>query len=391
MKKQKKAILLFELYNLDIDATQRLKKLQTPMGKIWYFGQSKNIFRLLNKWLGTDYHLVEASDPITHLSQWPNSDEPELMLIALSLMTPEDHKALFQIIEQSTAEQIPPIILISDQPSEKQEETIPATVWESEDVDILHAPISKQYTRKKVALAFKYKKSILARIQAEKKMDSCKLEYEAAVDRLKNSAQENEALLQEIHHRVKNNLQIVSSILSFKTQEIDDPRVQDILMIARSRIDAISLIHKKLYESTNLAKIKMHDYIRQQISDLFYNYPERSNDIELNIELIPFTLEVKPAIHCALLINELVINVLLHAFPDETAGHLRIRVENHQGNQLRLMVKDDGIGIRGNPEEIGTKSIGMRLIYQLTKQINGTVQYHADSGTCFEIIFPKSP
>ena len=226
---------------------------------------------------------------------------------------------------------------------------------------------------------------------AEASIKSCIHDKEAADDQLKQSALENEALLQEIHHRVKNNLQIVSSILSFKTEEIDDPKVQDILKFAISRVDAISLMHKQLYESDNLAKIKMHAYIEQQVRDLFYNYPNRSRDIELNLDIIPFTLEVSPAIHCALLINELILNVVFHAFPDGRAGHLTISVKNHQYNQLRLIIEDDGTGMKENPEKMGTKSIGMRLIYQLTQQLNGIIHHHEDSGTCFEIIFPKSP
>ncbi|NQU64211.1 MAG: sensor histidine kinase [SAR324 cluster bacterium] len=361
------------------------------MEKIWYFGQNKKEFGLLKRWLGKDYQLVQASDPIAYLLRNQHSDIPELMLISLEYITEGTIETLMRNIEQTAAEQLPALIWINHQSSsENPEETVPAAIWQSDAVDIVFKPLSEKYIRKKIELALQYKKSAIDCVLAEKTMETCKRENSAAVDQLKQSALENEALLQEIHHRVKNNLQIVSSILSFKTDEFDDPRVQDVLMTARSRVDAISLIHKKLYESNNLAKIKMHDYIEQQMSDLFYNYPKRSSDIELNIDIIPFTLEVTPAIQCALLINELVVNVFLHAFQGKSAGHLIIRVENHHQNQLRLIIEDDGVGIKGNPEEIGTKSIGMRLIYQLVRQMNGAIHYQGGSGTRFEIIFPKS-
>ncbi len=361
------------------------------MEKIFYFGQSKTDFRLLRNWLDESYQSFQATDPVGHLLENQNPDAPELILISIEHMSADEIDLLSQTVTRKTAAQLPQIILIGDQPPENHEISIPQELWDSETVDVLFKPLSKRVILKKINLNLKFKKSILASIQAEKNTRRFQHNKEVAEDRLKQSALENEVLLQEIHHRVKNNLQIVSSILSFKTEEIEDPKVQDILKIARSRVDAISLIHKQLYESNNLAKINMHEYIEQQVRDLFYNYPTRSNDIELTLDILPFTLEVTPAIHCALLINELILNVVLHAFPDGRAGELNISVKNHKYNQLRLIIEDNGIGIKENPEKMGSKSIGMRLIYQLVQQLNGIIHFHGNSGTCFEILFPKSP
>ena len=346
---------------------------------------------MLRNWLDGTYQAFQASDPAGHLLESQTPDVPKIILISIEHMTVDEINFLSRTIANRTLAQLPQIILISDQPVEKHEKSIPQELWESETVDVLFKPLSKRVILKKISLNLNYKRSLLASVQTETRIKSFKYNKEVAEGQLKQSALENEVLLQEIHHRVKNNLQIVSSILSFKTEEIDDPKVQDILKIARSRVDAISLIHKQLYESNNLAKINMHDYIEQQVRDLFYNYPTRSNDIELTLDILPFTLEVTPAIHCALLINELILNVVLHAFPDGRAGELNISVKNHQYNQLRLVIEDNGIGMKENPKKMGSKSIGMRLIYQLVQQLNGTIQFHGNSGTCFEIIFPKSP
>ncbi len=145
---------------------------------------------------------------------------------------------------------------------------------------------------------------------------------------MKRLVLENDTLLQEVHHRVKNNLQIVSSILSLKTSEVNNQEVKDILQVTQSRVDAISLIHKKLYESSEFSEIHMDTYFKQQLMDLFYTYPIRSQRIDLDLQVVPFSLIVSRAIHCAQLVNELVVNIFLHAFPNRELGSLKVYFES---------------------------------------------------------------
>lgn len=360
------------------------------MEKIWYFGKNSVPSNVIKEWLEGKYQLIDSTDPISQLLHSQIADKKELILIDLEELSANDQDTLFKIIKQNKIGMMSPVILMINQTTNINDLNIPDAVLESETVDLMQKPLCKQIVHKRIQLILRFQKCEASSLQSEEKLINCQKDAEQKALTIDQSIKENHALLQEIHHRVKNNLQIVSSILSFKTQEIVDPKVQDILKITISRVDAISLIHKKLYESSSLAMIDMLDYIKQQVSDLFYSYPGRSNCIDLNFEIVPFTLEVTPAIHFALLMNELIVNVILHAFPDDKKGHLKISVKPYLQEQLKLIIKDNGVGIKGDPETLSKKSIGMRLIYQLVLQLKGTIQHSGSPGTCFEIIFSKS-
>ena len=200
--------------------------------------------------------------------------------------------------------------------------------------------------------------------------------------------EEEEVLRQEVHHRVKNNLQIISSILSLYTGNIADPNIEAVLKNTHSRVATISLIHKQLYGSNSLAEIDMQAYVNSQIKDLFSIYPIRTRKIALKLELGPVVLDVDRAIHCALLINELVANAIWHAFREQERGTLHLGLSETAGGTLHLVVADDGMGLPEETKLSETKTIGLRMAYNFIQRLEGKLQLTRSGGTRFEVNFP---
>ncbi|MBC8257875.1 MAG: hypothetical protein H8E38_02570 [SAR324 cluster bacterium] len=214
-------------------------------------------------------------------------------------------------------------------------------------------------------------------------------QLDAAEMQIKAARGEEEVLRQEVHHRVKNNLQIISSILSLYTGNIADPNIEAVLKNTHSRVATISLIHKQLYDSSSLAEIDMQEYVNSQIKDILSIYPIRSPKIVLKLELEPVVLDVDRAIHCALLINELVVNSIWHAFRGRERGVLQISLAEKANDKLRLLVADDGIGLPVEIDLSQTKSIGLRMAYNFILRLQGELALSRDNGTSYQIDFPK--
>ena len=201
--------------------------------------------------------------------------------------------------------------------------------------------------------------------------------------------EEEEVLRQEVHHRVKNNLQIILSMLSLYTGNNADPEIEAVLKNMHSRVATISLIHKQLYDSSSLAEIDMQTYVNSQIKDLLSIYPVRTKKIVVKLDLGEVVLEVDRAINCALLINELVVNAIWHAFTEREKGTLEVGLTEGVDGTLRLLVADDGVGL---PEEIDisqTSTIGLRMAYNFILRLKGDLSLIRTGGTRFRIDFPK--
>jgi len=212
-----------------------------------------------------------------------------------------------------------------------------------------------------------------------------------AEEKIKSSLQEKELLLREIHHRVKNNMQIVSSLFRLQLRQIDNPKVLEILQDSQSRISAMALVHEALYKQ-NLAGVNFRDYIRELGLNLFSSYGVDPERIEFVTDVEKITMDIDTAIPCGLIINELVTNALKHAFPDGREGKVWLTLKrNAGGKEFHLTVRDDGVGI---PEEVdiySTKSLGMQLVVNLTEsQLHGKVQVNRNHGTEIEIIFNET-
>ena len=204
----------------------------------------------------------------------------------------------------------------------------------------------------------------------------------------KKSLQEKELLLKEIHHRVKNNLQIIVSLLKLQSRFVYDKRDLDIFNKSRSRVETMSLIHEKLYKSSDISQIDIGNYLRDLVSHLLKAYNVNTSEIEFSITSENILLTIDTSIPCGLIVNELINNILKHAFPPGHKGRISVDVKKH-GEKIHLTVSDNGIGIPADYEPDNSDSLGMQLIETLVKQLEGTVEVDNTNGTAFKIEFEE--
>ncbi len=206
---------------------------------------------------------------------------------------------------------------------------------------------------------------------------------------LQESLQEKEVLLQEIHHRVKNNLQVICSLLDLQSQYIQEPAMKGLFLESYNRVKSMALVHEKLYLHRNFARINFSEYIESLTNDLFYAYGGKASPITLELDIDKITLNVDTAIPCALIINELVSNALKYAFPDNQEGKISIVLHSENTRHLILIVRDSGQGLPKDFDFNTTKSLGLQLVKVLTNQLEGTLEIDCKSGTEFRISFSE--
>jgi PAS domain S-box-containing protein len=215
-------------------------------------------------------------------------------------------------------------------------------------------------------------------------------ESRKAEEQIKASLKEKEVLLKEIHHRVKNNLQIISSLLNLQSAEIEDPEACQRFKESQDRVKAMALIHERLYQSGDLAKIDFSGYVRSLTGHLTRSYRINANAVRLNLEVesVPMNLDI--AIPCGLIINELVSNAFKYAFPNGDSGEITVRFAEEDARTLKLVVQDTGIGFPegGDPEE--SDSLGLKLVRSLTEQLGGVLNYRTQNGFICQITIPHT-
>lgn len=205
---------------------------------------------------------------------------------------------------------------------------------------------------------------------------------------IEDSLKEKELLLKEIHHRVKNNLQVISSLLNMQSRYIRNKTDKELFRESQTRAKSMALIHERLYQSTDLRRIDFGEYIQTLTYDLYHSYGGNPKFIKLNMALEPIMVDINTAVPCGLIVNELLSNVLKHAFPQGKTGDLTIKFYSNDGN-LVLIVRDEGVGF---PEDIdfrNTESLGLSLVNTLVGQIDGEIEIMVDHGTEFKITFPE--
>lgn len=211
-------------------------------------------------------------------------------------------------------------------------------------------------------------------------------ERKKAQKQIEASLKEKEILLREIHHRVKNNLQIISSLLGLQSISIKNKAYLEMFKDSQNRINSISLIHDKLYRSKDLAEIDFKEYIKDLTTKLYQTYAGKGSRIKLILNIDNVTLGIDQAIPCGLIINELITNSFKHAFPQDRAGEIKIslrRIVEH----IELIASDNGIGIPDRIDFQKTQSLGLHLVTILVDQLNGRIDLDRSGGTEFKIIF----
>ncbi|WP_017653396.1 sensor histidine kinase [Fortiea contorta] len=213
--------------------------------------------------------------------------------------------------------------------------------------------------------------NIIARKQAENK--------------LKSSLKEKEVLLKEIHHRVKNNLQVISSLLRLQARYINDEKAIDIFQDSQNRVRAMAMIHENLYQSHDLAKIEVADYIEKLTNNLICSYGVKPN-IQIHLEIEKFSLKIDTAIPCGLIINELISNALKHAFNNREQGDIYVNFSKLYTDKYSLSISDNGIGLPKDIDYYKNQSLGLQLVWNLVEQLEGSITFNP-VGTVFKISF----
>jgi len=206
-------------------------------------------------------------------------------------------------------------------------------------------------------------------------------------DKLRSSLEDKETLLEEIHHRIKNNLAVISGLLELQIMTTDDERIALTLRDSQSRIQSMALVHEKLYRSPTLSHVRLDEYVQELAATILHTFSSRQKELQLDLDLEVVDIDIKTAIPLGLLLNELVVNSVKHAFKGMDHGTIGARLKKYEG-RMELDISDDG---RGLPEDFSlenTSSMGMSLVQTLLKQLDAEVEVESGPGTTFHILLP---
>ncbi len=208
---------------------------------------------------------------------------------------------------------------------------------------------------------------------------------------LRGSLREKETLLREIHHRVKNNMQVVSSLLNLQSHDVADERHRALFAECQTRVRTMALIHEKLYSAGNLASLDVGDYVRELVPMLARSYLPNRSDVRVHVHADPLMLDVQVAIPVGLIVHELVTNALKHAFAGRDGGNLHVRLVAVDERLVCLEVADDGRGLPAGVDVAagGARGLGFRMITSLVRQIDGVLQIEREGGSRFRIDFDR--
>jgi PAS domain S-box-containing protein len=214
-------------------------------------------------------------------------------------------------------------------------------------------------------------------------------ERKKAEEALRASLEEKTILLKEVHHRVKNNLQIISSLLNLQAERTRtrNPEVLDTLRDTQNRVRSMALLHENLYRSSSLARISLPQYVESLCVQLWRSVGPAA-PIELDRQVDAVSLSLDQAVPCGLIVNELVSNALKHAFPDGRSGRVRVRAQARTEGEISLIVADDGVGLPPGRDPRCAETLGLQLVFMLVAQLQGEVDIAREGGTEFRIVFP---
>jgi two-component sensor histidine kinase len=209
-------------------------------------------------------------------------------------------------------------------------------------------------------------------------------------ENLKSSLQEKEVLLKEVHHRVKNNMQVISSILSLQSSYIQEPKTLNILRESQNRIKSMAFIHERLYRTKDFSKINFSDYIENLSTSLINTYEAGNVKVNVSFDLDEVFLNLDSAIPCGLILNELISNSLKYAFKGRKRGNITVKLKEEENKTVKFSVQDDGVGIDKEFNISKTETLGLQLVHTLTEQLEGKLKLTLNKGSRFDITFSKS-
>ncbi|MGL5832497.1 MAG: AAA family ATPase [Waterburya sp.] len=212
------------------------------------------------------------------------------------------------------------------------------------------------------------------------------LEDHASVQK---SLKQKEVLLKEIHHRVKNNLFVVSTLLDFQSNYVDDPQIIKLLENCQNRITAMAMVHQHLYGNSELDRINFAHYIESLLDNLAYSQASKERNINLILDLEPVELNIESANPCGLIVNELISNAIEHGFGDRRSGNIWLELKYNSANQVVLTIQDDGVGFKPGLDLYNSDSLGLELVCTLVEQLEGEIKLDQTQGTKIKIVFEK--
>jgi two-component sensor histidine kinase len=306
----------------------------------------------------------------------------DFAVIVLDVRMPEvSGYELAQLIKQRKRTQHIPILFLT---AYYREDEDVLQGYGAGAVDYLSKPVNPLILKSKVGVFVDLFRKTRALATMNRAME---VEIEERLKQLKASLHEKDILLKEVHHRVKNNLQVISSLIDLQAERITDSSTRTLFRDTRDRVRSMALVHEKLYQSADLAHTELGAYIRNVMKELFLAHGEVSSKVGLQLELEPVYLPVDMAIPCGLILNELATNSLKHAFVGRDKGTIEIRLTSVENASVRLLFRDDGWGLPAGLNLHAAESLGLRLIRMLSKQLRGEVVTPSGEGTTFELRF----
>jgi PAS domain S-box-containing protein len=213
---------------------------------------------------------------------------------------------------------------------------------------------------------------------------------ERAAD-LTDSLRERDVLLREVHHRVKNNLQVICSLINLQVRKLEPGAPRDVLLECRTRFEAVALIHEKLCQSCDFAHVRFSDYISGLADNVLHAADAAAAGVSLSIDAEAVSLGMNKVIPCGLILNELLTNAMKHAFPEDRGGTICVTLKRNGPDRVRLTVSDNGIGMQASDAEIAS-SVGLQLVSTLSEQLDGRMQIAGrGDGTSVTVEFPADP
>ncbi|HEU4682948.1 MAG TPA: histidine kinase dimerization/phosphoacceptor domain -containing protein [Nitrospira sp.] len=330
-----------------------------------------------------DYRLVRAKTADEALMALLRD---EFAVIVLDVRMPDvSGYELAQLIKQRKRTQHIPIVFLT---AYYREDGDALQGYGAGAVDYLSKPVNPMILKSKVAVFVDLFRKTRALATMNRAMEA---EIEERLAQLKASLHEKDILLREIHHRVKNNLQVISSLIDLQADRLADSSLKSLFRDTRDRVRSMALVHEKLYQSADLAHTELGAYVRNVMKELFLAHGEVSSKVRLSMELDSVFLPVDMAIPCGLILNELATNSLKHAFGGRDSGTIHIELKQAGQKSVLLLFQDDGRGFPHGLDWHAAESLGLRLVRMLSKQLHADLQLRNGTGTTFELRFDIHP